>query len=231
MMTTQYGSLRAAAFALMATVGLATAAGAQWRVTAFGGVYTPTVDVGKMSATVGTTTGEIALKHKTGFIVGLNANRWFAERAGFEGTFAYVNSDAKYSAAVTGELPVAGSQSYGSNLFIGAAKLLYGITPHNSAQLFYLSAGPAIIGASGSAYKEQEGVKTDRSTAVGGVVGLGARMHLNDLLCLKLGADSYMYNAKIKMYDTADPTTKLDFGSKFQTDLVFSAGLSLLTPW
>ena len=230
-MTKRNGSLRVVALALVASAALATAAGAQWRVTGFGGVYTPTADVGKMSATIGTNTGQIALKHQTGFILGLNANRWFAERAGFEGTFAYVNSDAKYSGSVTGELPLAGSQNYGSNLFIGAAKLMYGLTPHNSAQLFYVSAGPAIIGASGNAYKEQSGVKTDRSTSFGGVVGLGARMHLNELLCLKLGADSYMYNAKIKMYDTADPTTKLDFGSKFQNDLVFSAGLSLLTPW
>lgn len=231
MMTTRKATLRAAALALVATVGLATGAGAQWRVTAFGGVYTPTNDVGNMSETVGGTTGTVALKHQTGFTVGLNANRWFAESFGFEGTFAYVNSDAKTTASLTGDLPISGSQSYGGDLYIGAAKLLYGITPHTSPQLFYVSGGPAVIGASGSAYNAQNGIKTDRSTSFGGVLGVGARLHMTDLLCLKLGADDYMYNAHIKMYDTTDPTSRIDFGSKFQNDLVFSAGVSLLTPW
>lgn len=228
-MTTRNGSLRTAALALVASAGLATAAGAQWRVTGFGGVYAPTADVLSEAVTVNGTTAKISMKHKTGFIVGLNANRWFADHAGFEGTFAYINSDASANVASGTDFAFSGSDH--SYLLLGAAKLLYGITPHQSAQHIYLSAGPAIIGAGGNAYKDQEGLKLDRSTTVGGVIGAAARLHLNDLLCFKLGADDYMYNAKIKLNDTQGNTTVADFGSKFQNDLVFSAGLSLLTPW
>lgn len=225
------GSMRVATLAVVATVGLAATAGAQWRVTGFGGVYAPTTNIGKYTAVSGTTSAEIAMKHKTGFIVGLNANRWFAERAGFEGTFGYVNSDATTSAAIGGSLPIAGSVTNSGYLFLGAAKLLYGITPHESRQLFYLSAGPAIIGAGGSAYKDQGGVKMDRSTSVGGVAGVAARMHLNELLCLKLGADDYMYSSKVKLVDTTTPANTVEMGSKFQNDLVFSAGVSVRMPW
>ena len=216
--------------AAFAAILIPAVAGAQWKVTTFGGVYAPTTDVAKVAATSGTTSASLALKHKTGFMLGLNANKWVNERAGFELSGGYVWSDAEANGAVTGPGTFSGTTSQSAHLFVASAKLLVKVTPQNAPAEMYFGVGPALLVAGGKAYQEDAGVKVDRGTNVGGVGSFGFRWKLTPAMALKLGAESYLYPAQLKFVDKTDPTNNFKFDSKFQTDLVLHAGLSFNLP-
>ena len=207
-------------------------ASAQWRFTTWAGVYTPATEFAKISVTQGTTTASASFKQKAGFAIGANANTWFQDRFGFEGTLGYVNSDVKAAASLSsgdfGEF--AGSGSENAYLVQTAAKLLYALTPSSGNTFFYVGAGPAVIFSGGKAYDQVNGVKLERGTEVGGTALLGVRMRMNDLISAKLGADGYFYSAKAKLTDTTDPTASLKFDSRMQSDFIFSLGLSFALP-
>ncbi len=216
----------AMSLAVLLTPALASA---QWKITTFGGVYTPTTDVAKESATLDGTTGTGAIKHQPGFILGLNANTWVNDRAGFELSGGYAWTDQKVSAAFG---TTSGSTNYSSYVALMNAKLLLRLTPPTQSTEFYAGVGPAVIFSGGSGYKANQdlGLKFDRGTDVGGVASLGFRYKIAPAMALKLGGDMYMYSTKIKINDLTDPTATYTAKSKFQTDFVFSAGLSFTLP-
>ena len=217
----------AAAFAAMLVPSLASA---QWKVTTFGGVYTPTTDVAKVAATSGTTSASAALKQKTGFMLGLNANKWVNDRAGFELSGGYVWSDAEATGAVSGPSGFAGSGTESAHLFVTSAKLLLRLTPQNAPAEMYFGVGPALLVAGGKAYQDVGGAKIDRGTNVGGVGSFGFRWKLMPSMALKLGAESYLYSTQLKFVDKTTPSNNFKFDSQFQTDFVFHAGLSFTLP-
>ena len=207
-------------------------ASAQWRFTTWAGVYTPATEFAKVSVTQGTTTANASFKQKAGFAIGANANTWFQDRFGFEGSLGYVNSDVKASASLSdgGFGQLSGSGSENAYLVQTSAKLLYALTPSSGNTFFYLGAGPAVIFNGGKAYDAVNGVKLERDTEIGGTALLGVRMRVNDVLSAKLGADGFFYSAKAKMTDTTDPSASLKFDSRMQSDFIFSLGLSFALP-
>lgn len=217
----------AAALAAMLVPALA---GAQWKITTFGGVYAPTTDVAKVSATSGTTSASLALKQKTGFMLGLNANKWLTDRAGFELSGGYVWSDAEANGAVSGAGGFSGTGTESAHLFVTSAKLLLKVTPQNAPAEMYFGVGPALLVAGGKAYQDAGGSKIDRGANVGGVGSFGFRWKLTPAMAFKFGAESYLYSTQLKYVDSTDPTNNYKFDSKFQTDFVVHAGLSFTLP-
>lgn len=214
----------------LAAVLVPAIAGAQWKITTFGGVYAPTTDVGKMSATSGSTTASVAFKHKPGFVLGANANKWFNDRAGFEATFGYAWSDGEASGAINGPEALAGTATESAHLILANAKLLVKVTPPNAAAEMYFGAGPALVAAGGKAYQETDSTKIDRGTNFGGVASFGLRYKIAPAMALKLGAESYLYSTSIKLVDNSSGGGTVKLGSKFQTDFVIHAGVSFTLP-
>jgi len=210
---------------------LPVVASAQWKFTPYGGVYAPANDLASLSAAGGGVSANAALKQKTGFVLGANASKWLTDRAGFEATAGYVWSDMKASGAVTGPGGgFAGSGSESAYLFLTNAKVLMRITPKESEIDLNFGLGPSVIFSGGTAYDEVDGQKLERGTNIGGVASVGFGYQITQLIGLKLGAESYLYSAKMKFRDATDPTSNYDFESKFQTDFVISGGLSFTLP-
>lgn len=201
-------------------------ASAQWKVTTFGGVYTPTTDLAKETATIDGTTGTATLKQKPGFMLGLNANRWLTERAGFEFSGGYAWTDQEVGANIGG---TGGNLSTSSYVGVANAKLLLRLTPKTATSELYAGVGPAVIFGKNTTWADMD-TKFERGTDVGGVVSLGYRYNFMPAIALKLGADAYGYSSKVKVVDLVDPTATYNTASKFQTDFVFSAGLSFTLP-
>lgn len=213
------------AAALAATL-VPALAGAQWKVTTFGGVYAPTTNLAKESATLQGTTGTATLKQKPGFILGLNANKWLNDRAGFELSGGYAWTDQEVGANIGG---TGGTLSNASYVGLMNAKLLVRLLPKTAASELYAGVGPAVIFGKNNSWSDLS-TKFERGTDVGGVVSLGYRYNFMPEIALKLGADAYGYSAKVKFVDLTDPTANYTAGSRFQTDFVFSAGLSFTLP-
>lgn len=211
-------------------LALPAVAAAQWRVTPFGGVYVPTADVAKESVTDGGTTATATMKQKTGFILGANANTWFSDRAGFEFGAGYVFSDLRTEAAIGG---LSGGLSKSAWLVPINAKLLLRLSPPVRGTEFYFGVGPTVILAGGTAYNESafvDGAKFERGASVGGVGSVNFRYQVTPMMALKLGAESHLYSTKIKYREPADPAMNYDLDSKFQSDFMFTGGLSFTLP-
>jgi hypothetical protein len=193
------------------------AASAQWRLTPHVGAYLPAAELGKASKGGGHPTFE----QEPGFVVGLNAMRWFPGRFGFEGSVGYVMSNMKYSE---------GTRSVTADAYLvqTAARLLYRFTGPDFPAEMYVGAGPAVFFSGGDASSRGffGSMKVDRGTEFGGTVGTGARVRVNDMLAWRLGVDGYFYSATAKVsFDNP-----VELPSRFQSDFVLSAGLSLALP-
>lgn len=213
------------AAALAATL-VPALAGAQWKITTFGGYYAPTTHLAKETASFQGTSATATLKQKPGFMLGVNANKWLNDRAGFELSGGYSWTDQELSANVG---TTGGSLSSSSYVGILNAKVLVRLLPQTSTSELYAGVGPAVIFGKDNTWSDL-GTRFERGTDVGGVVSLGYRYSLTSGIALKLGAEAYGYSAKVKMVDTADPTSMYTSGTHFQTDFVFSTGLSFTLP-
>lgn len=226
MRITTWTARLAAAAGAIALPALLLAQVGQTRITTYGGVYTPANTISDYSVAGGGASANFNLKHKAGFVLGANAMHWVNPRFGFEGSAGYGWSDLKANFSGTTGQAFAFSGSQTAHVLLGNAKLLLGITPPDANAFIYAGIGPAIIARGGDAYKLSSTEKLDGLTDLGGVLAVNARVKLTDFIGLKLGVDSYLYSASLKYRDSADPTNNFDFGSRFQSDFVVSAGLS-----
>jgi hypothetical protein len=87
--------------------------------------------------------------------------------------------------------------------------------------------GPAIINRGGTAYKDDEEGKFSGLTNVGGAASLCTRIPITGRVALRLRAEDYVYQSRLKFRDAADPTGSPSFDKKLQNDLIFSAGLQI----
>jgi hypothetical protein len=62
-------------------------------------------------------------------------------------------------------------------------------------------------------------------TDVGGAISLCTRIPITRLVALRLRGENFMYSSKLGFEDPADRSNNFEFDSKFQNDLLFSAGL------
>lgn len=97
-----------------------------------------------------------------------------------------------------------------TNVFLGSARLMIGMSPRSSPVGVHLGAGPAII-RRGRDVLRQDGSRTD----LGGVLAVGVRLPFAPHLGFRLDVEDYVYHGDF------DGTRRL------QNDLVLSIGLSV----
>ena len=198
-------------------------------VTPYMGVYVPTNDFAKVGVTTSgqAVTGNI--KHQAALVSGLNLSYWMTDRLGIEGGAAYTKS------GVTGSLlvPSAGGtiQRNGSqyaHVWLGSAKLMMQLMPRESEFNLRLGVGPAIISRAGKAYAGNFEGKMTGATDIGAALSLCSRIPVASNIGLRLRAEDYMYSGKLGYESATTGVDNFKFNSRFQNDLVFSAGLQLL---
>lgn len=213
---------RIAAVSFLA-LALPAVAAAQWHFTPYVGAYVPTADIAK-DPSVG-----IAAKQKTGLVLGANANRWFSDRLGFEAGAGYVWSDVSFEPTMASGV----SLSRGAWLLPVNAKLLLRLAPPSRGSELYFGVGPSVMFSGGDAFSAgtfESDLKFERSTNLGGVASVNFRHQLSSLMAFKLGAESHLYSVSLKAKDPTNSANSYTFDSKFQSDFMFTGGLSFTLP-
>lgn len=189
----------AGAFALVSVIGALSAAPAAaqggFSVTPWAGAYVPTRN--KFS-TVGSD-----IRRDNSFIGGARLTFWGHSPVGFELTGGFAPARVRVSGTT-----INGDRN--SQVFVGGAKVMLGLSPATSRLGIFLSAGPSIIRVGHNVGRESQS-----STDWGGVVGLGLRIPFSASVGLRVETEDYFYGGNF------------DGSRKFQNDLVLSAGLAL----
>ena len=191
----------AGAFALVGVISALSAAPAAaqsgFSLTPWAGAYVPTRN---SFSTVGSD-----IRRDNSFIAGARLTTWGRSPLGFELAAGF--APARVTVSGTGTT-INGSRN--TQVFVGGAKLLLGLSPENSRVGVFLSGGPSII------RRGHDVARNDASTTDwGGVLGLGVRIPLSASVGLRLETEDYFYGGNF------------DGSRKFQNDLVLSAGLAL----
>jgi len=214
---------------LLTTVGLVLAgagparAQVQVDVIPFAGAYLPTGDLANFNVplTPGPGNANLKAKHKTGFLFGGRVDVWLSRAFGLEGSFAYAFSDGELTSAEPGgtitDICEDTPQSCGAAVYLGSVKGLYRIFA-NDRWSVHFAGGGALIARSDDLYEV-----ASETLDFGGVLGLGATVELGSRIGIAITAEDYLYSysstVDIEGYDPVGT------GSKFQNDLVISAGL------
>lgn len=224
-----------AGLAALALMAIPAAAGAQeprtFVVTPFAAVYAPTADLGAFSASAGNAGADVTLRQKAGFAFGANATYWFTRRMAIEFGGAYALSDAKASGAVFGtDDDFAGSATEDASVIMGSVKAMFNLMPPESRFNLRLGIGPAIVRQGGDAYDFGDGTELQNRTNYGGALSLCSRVNITPNVGIRLRAEDYMYQTRLKYHDPTDPSSDFSFEKKFQNDLLLSAGLQFTLP-
>jgi hypothetical protein len=184
--------------ALLGAVGVAPAvAQGGFSVTPWAGAYVPTRNT---FSSVGTD-----IKRDNSFIGGARLTFWGHSPVGFELTGGFAPARVHVSGTGT---TINGDRN--SQVFVGAAKIMLGLSPATSRVGIFLSGGPSLIRVGHNVGRESQS-----STDWGGVAGLGIRIPFSASVGLRLEGEDYFYGGDF------------DGSRKFQNDLVLSAGLAL----
>jgi hypothetical protein len=183
--------------ALLGAVGIAPAAAQRGSFTPWAGAYVPTRN--EFSA-VGTD-----IKRDNSFIMGARFTFWGNSPVGFELTGGFAPARVHISGTNT---TVNGDRN--TQVFVGGAKLMLGLSPAESRVGVFLSGGPSLIRRGKDVLQEDQ-----RATDWGGVVGLGIRIPFSAAVGLRLETEDYFYGGNFST------------GRAFQNDLVLSAGLAI----
>lgn len=182
--------------ALFGAVGVAPAAAQSgFSVTPWAGAYVPTRN---SFSTVGSD-----IRRDNSLIGGARLTFWGRSPVGFELTGGFAPARVRVSGTT-----VNGDRN--TQVFVGGAKLMLGLSPASSRLGIFLSGGPSIIRVGHNVGRENES-----NTDWGGVVGFGLRIPFSPSVGLRLEAEDYFYGGNF------------DGSRKFQNDLVLSAGLAL----
>jgi hypothetical protein len=182
--------------ALFGAVGvLPAAAQGGFSVTPWAGAYVPTRN--SFSA-VGSD-----IRRDNSFIAGARLTFWGKSPVGFELTGGFAPARVRVAGTTVNE-------DRNSQVFVGGAKLMLGLSPASSRVGIFLSGGPSIIRVGHNVGRENES-----NTDWGGVAGLGLRIPFSASVGLRLEVEDYFYGGDF------------DGSRKFQNDLVLSAGLAL----
>jgi hypothetical protein len=220
------GWLGALALAAAALPGVSGAQLGRLELTPFVGAYVPASDLARASEQALGTEMAVTIRNRPAVAFGANVEGWFGPRWGIQGTAAYAPTDVRYSGSLDGE---SGRVSRGSAIWLFNAKLLARVTSPENRIAAYIGAGPAVVSRSGSAYDDFEGVRTEKLTDVGGVLAAAIRYPVAQGLALSIGADTYLYEAQLRSSVIGEEGA-YTWDSRFQTDFVLSAGLTI-TRW
>lgn len=184
--------------ALLGAVGVAPAvAQGGFSVTPWAGAYVPTRN---SFSSVGSD-----IKRDNSFIGGARLTFWGKSPVGFELTGGFAPARVHVSGTGT---TINGDRN--SQVFVGAAKIMLGLSPASSRVGIFLSGGPSLIRIGHNVGRESQS-----SSDLGGVAGLGIRIPFSASVGLRLEGEDYFYGGNF------------DGSRKFQNDLVLSAGLAL----
>lgn len=164
-------------------------------VTPWAGAYVPTRNQ------FSTVTADI--KRDNSFIAGARLTFWGKSPVGFELTGGFAPAHVTVAGTTV-------NADRNTQVFVGGAKLMLGLSPATSRLGFFLSGGPALI-RMGHNVGEESQSRTDW----GGVGGLGVRIPFSASVGMRLEVEDYFYGGNF------------DGSKKFQNDLVLSAGLAL----
>jgi hypothetical protein len=139
-------------------------------------------------------------KHKEGLGLGGRVTAVIPGPFAIEGNFMYAFSDVEDTPAG----PVDGA-----NVYALSGLLQFAFSLPAAPVSFHVGAGVAYVMRGGDAY---EGV--DDKNDIGGIAGVGMKVGLPGIFKIRVDAEGYFYNAAVAGAD-----------SKFQTDIVVSAGL------
>lgn len=182
--------------ALFGAVGVAPAvAQSGFSVTPWAGAYVPTRN---SFSTVGSD-----VRRDNSFIAGARLTFWGKSPVGFELTGGFAPARVRVAGTTVNE-------DRNTQVFVGGAKLMLGLSPASSRVGIFLSGGPSIIRVGHNVGRENES-----NTDWGGVAGLGMRIPFSASVGLRLEIEDYFYGGDF------------DGSRKFQNDLVLSAGLAL----
>lgn len=188
-------------FALVALIGAVAVAPAAaqggFSVTPWAGAYIPTRN---SFSTVGQD-----ISRDNSLIGGARLTFWGHSPIGLELTAGFAPARVRVSG--TGTI-INGERN--TQVFVGGAKLMLGLSPATSRLGIFLSGGPSIIRTG-----HNVGLQSQSSTDLGGVVGLGIRIPFSASVGLRLDTEDYFYGGNF------------DGSRKFQNDLVLSAGLAI----
>lgn len=197
-------------------------------VTPYVGVFSPSSNIGAISASYAGTTANLKFKQQTAAAFGANVSYWLNDRFALEGGAAFVGSDLKATGTMSGQSRFTGeSDAKNAHLWLGSAKVMVQLLPAESDFNLRFGIGPAIISRGGSAYEEYNGIKVTGLTDYGAAMSLCSRLPITRAVAIRLRAEDYMYQAKLRASNVADPTANFDLGAKVQHDFIFSAGLQL----
>ena len=197
-------------------------------VTPYMGVYVPTTDIVKASVSAGGSSVSGSIKHETALVSGLNVSYWLTDRFGLEGGAAYTKSGISGKLLAqdpTGTAAVTGSQY--AHVWLGSAKVMVQLLPQTSDFNLRFGFGPAIISRAGSAYASDAEGRVTGKTDLGAAMSLCSRVAVGSNVAIRLRAEDYMYQGKLGFKSSVNPADNFNFDSRFQHDLVFTAGLQL----
>ncbi|MGH7521333.1 MAG: outer membrane beta-barrel protein [Gemmatimonadales bacterium] len=180
---------------LIGAVSTPAVAQGGFSVTPWAGAYVPTRN---SFSTVGSD-----IKRDNSFIGGARLTFWGKSPVGFELTGGFAPARVRVAGTTV-------NSDRNTQVFVGGAKLMLGLSPATSRLGIFLSGGPSIIRVGHNVGRENES-----HTDWGGVVGLGLRIPFSASVGLRLEAEDYFYGGNF------------DGSRKFQNDLVLSAGLAL----
>jgi hypothetical protein len=139
-------------------------------------------------------------KHKTGLGLGARATVVIPGPLAIEGNFMYAFSDVEDTPAD----PVTGA-----NVYAVSGLLQFAFSLPAAPVSFHVGGGVAYVMRGGDAY---EGVEDKND--IGGIAGVGMKVGLPGIFKIRVDAEGYFYKAAVGGAE-----------SKFQTDIVLSAGL------
>lgn len=201
-------------------------------ITPYAGVFAPTTRLAELAAAGGGVRVHANLKQKAAFALGGNASYWLSERTAIEVGGAYAFSDAKGSFTFVEQGDrFSASAADDAYAVMGSAKLMVSLLPQTSPMSLRFGVGPAIVHRGGDAYKADADGKITGLTDVGGAISLCTKIPITKSLALRLRGENFMYSAKLGFEDPVDPSNNFKFDSKFQNDLLFSAGLQFGFDW
>ena len=182
--------------ALFGAVGIAPAAAqGGFSVTPWAGAYVPTRN---QFSTVGSD-----IRRDNSFIGGARLTFWGRSPIGFELTGGFAPARVRVAGTTV-------NSDRNTQVFLGAAKLMLGLSPASSRLGIFLSGGPSVMRIGHNVGRENES-----RTNWGGVVGFGLRIPFSASVGMRLDAEDYFYGGDF------------DGSRKFQNDLVLSAGLAI----
>ncbi len=209
----------------------------RFELTPYFGAYVPVTDAfsinafGLIPGTLVPVEVDLDGKQNSGFAIGGRLDGWLGRSLAVEGTFGWASSDVETTRVLeAADTTLIDEATVGAAVWTASLRLVGKVVAVDRAAVILIGGGPALIGRSGDAYGapafDVPNASSVRGTTdVGGVLGLEVRVDASARVAIRLDAEAYLYSLSIAFDDVVFGTVSSP--SKFQTDLLFSAGFAI----